>query len=58
MLEQYKDILSIQQLQEVLGCGKDKAYELVHKKIIYSFPLGRKIKVPKYAVIEYISSFM
>ncbi len=41
MLEQYEDLMTIQDIQEVLHIGKNRAYELLHNGMIPSIRLGR-----------------
>ncbi|MDR1547508.1 MAG: helix-turn-helix domain-containing protein [Hungatella sp.] len=54
MFESYDDLVTIEDLCEMLGIGKNAAYELLHKKMIKSFHIGRSWKIPKKAVEEYI----
>lgn len=57
MLEQYEDLMTIQDIQEVLHIGKNRAYELLHNGMIPSIRLGRRWKVPKEAVISFLRSW-
>jgi excisionase family DNA binding protein len=54
-LEQYSDILTIEELCEVLGIGTNAAYQLLNEHTIPAFRIGRRWKIPKEAVIQYIS---
>lgn len=56
MLDTYKDVLSVQQLQDALMIGRTKAYELLRSGSISSFRNGRQIRVPKQAVLDYIAN--
>ncbi len=53
MFENYPDVVSVEQLQEMLSVGKNTAYNLISSKTIKSFKIGRKIKIPKAYIIEY-----
>ena len=55
MLEQYKDVLDVSDLQQALGIGRDNAYALVRSRQIPSFRIGRRIFVSKEAVIRFIN---
>lgn len=56
MLNKYPDVLTVQQLAEILHIGINKAYELVNKHIIGCKHIGRKIIIPKACVIAYLES--
>lgn len=54
MLEQYQDVLSVSDAAEVLFIGKNRVYELLEKKELKGFRIGRVWKIPKEALQEYI----
>lgn len=54
MLEQYQDILSVFDVAEVLFIGKNRVYELLEKKELKGFRIGRVWKIPREALQEYI----
>lgn len=56
MLEQYDDILTICELAEIMKIGTTQAYRLVRSGKIKAFKEGKDWKIPKNALIEYISS--
>ena len=56
MLEQYQDILSVFDVAEALCVGKNRVYELLEKKELKGFRIGRVWKIPKEALKEYILS--
>ena len=58
MLEKYKDVLTIEELCEALKIGKRLAYKLVHEGTIPARRLGRIYRIPKTAVIQYLSGTM
>lgn len=46
--------LSIEQVAEVLGIGKNTAYALVRAKKIRSVKVGRQFRIPKDALYHYL----
>ena len=57
ILEQYSDILTVEELCEVLGIGANAAYQLLNDGTIPAFRIGRRWKIPKDAVKEYIGQW-
>lgn len=54
MLNQYGDILTIEELCEVLIIGRNQAYRLLNHKDIQGFRTGKSWKIPKAALEKYI----
>lgn len=54
IFQEFPDVVSVEDVAKMLGIGRNKAYELVHCKAIKSIRVGRKIKVPKINVIEFL----
>lgn len=54
MFEQFSDLMTVDQLQEALQIGRNTAYELVQSGEIQSVKIGRRIRIPKRFVIDYI----
>lgn len=54
MLEKYNDIITVEELCEILMIGKNTAYILLSSGQIKAFRNGTRWKIPKVAVIEYI----
>ena len=46
--------LKVEELMPVLGIGRNTAYELVRSGKIRSIRIGRKIRVPRDAVAEFL----
>ncbi len=57
MFSQYSDIVTIDELCEMLRIGRNKAYQLLRRGSVSSFKDGRLWMIPKQAVIDYILSF-
>lgn len=54
MLTDYSDILTIDELCEVLLIGKNAAYKLLESGELKGFRMGRAWKISKVAVEDYI----
>ncbi|MBU3153515.1 helix-turn-helix domain-containing protein [Clostridium estertheticum] len=54
MFENYKDVVNIEDLTQMLDIGKNKAYELINSGIIKSFKIGKVHKIPKVWIVDYI----
>lgn len=54
MLEQYGDVLTVSELQEVLNIGKNTAYALLSSGAISSIRIGKQWRIPKAALMQYI----
>lgn len=48
-------ILSVDQLAEVLRVGRNTAYDLVRSGQIRSVRVGRQIRIPRDALIDFLS---
>ena len=56
MMENYNEILDIEDVCDILNIGKNWAYRLLTEQKIQAFKIGRNWKIPKAALIDYISS--
>lgn len=54
MFSGYPDVVNIEQLQEMLDIGRNKAYELVNNGNIKSIRIGKVYKIPKIYIVDYI----
>ena len=52
--DDYPYILNVSDIQELLGIGRKQAYELVHSKKFHVITIGKRIKVSKNVLIEWI----
>ena len=48
--------LRVEDLMPILGVGRNTAYELVRSKQIFSVKIGRQLRIPKQALIDYLTS--
>jgi len=54
MFKNYPDVVSVSQLQQMLGIGRNSAYDLLKKKLIHSVRIGKVHKIPKKNIIKYL----
>jgi len=54
MLEKYKDVLTVDELREILRIGRSSAYSLIKTNRIKHIRVGSKIMIPKQYVIEFL----
>ena len=55
MLEEYKDVINVKDLCEILNIGQNTAYKLLKNNDIPNRRLGKKYIIPKFGVIEYLN---
>ena len=48
--------LRVEELMPILGIGRNTAYELVRSEQIRSVKIGRQLRIPKQALIDYLTS--
>ncbi len=56
MLEQYNEILTIEELCKILKIGRNRAYELLEKGEIKGFRLGKPWKIPRTSLENYLKN--
>lgn len=56
MLERYDDVMSVEDLCELLRIGRNRVYELLQSGELKGFRLGRVWKIPKSSVEAFITS--
>lgn len=55
IFKDYPDVVSVEQLMEMLQIGQVLAYKLVKSGAIKSRKVGREYKIPKVYVIAYLN---
>lgn len=55
MFDAYPDVVSVEQLMEMLQIGQVLAYKLVKRGEVKSRKVGREYKILKGSVIEYLN---
>ncbi|WP_433543363.1 helix-turn-helix domain-containing protein [Neomoorella humiferrea] len=53
--EDLPEILTVNELQSVLGVSRVTAYQLVHQNGFPSFRLGRALRIPKRALLDWLA---
>ncbi len=56
MLEEKYDMLSVEDVMELLHLGKNTAYNMLKNKDIKCFKIRGRYKIPKISVYEFIES--
>lgn len=56
MLEQYSEILTVDDVCEILKIGKNAAYHLLNKRDLKAFRIGRSWKVSRSSIENYINN--
>ena len=56
MLKEYPDVLTVEQVAQVLNIGINAAYRLVNSQEIGYRRIGKSIRVPKVCVVDYLVS--
>lgn len=51
-----KLLWTVTDLQQVIGCGRRQAYEMVNRKDIPTIRLGKRIYIPRDAFIRWLDS--
>ena len=54
MFENYPDLLTVKQLQDILSIGRSKAYDLLHSGELQYLTIGRQIRIPKRFLLDYL----
>ena len=53
VFENYDDVVTVEQLAEMLKIGRNTAYQLINSGVISHLKIDRKIKIPK-QIQEYL----
>ena len=56
MLKEYPDVLTVEQVAQILNIGINAAYRLVNSHEIGCRKIGKSIRVPKVCVVDYLVS--
>ena len=55
LFERYPDVLTVHQAREALGVGRTGVYKLIDQGLLKCFKIGNAYKIPKSALIEYVT---
>ncbi|NRD78541.1 helix-turn-helix domain-containing protein [Bacillus sp. BRMEA1] len=50
----YPDVLNVSDVQQILGIGRKQAYELVHSDNFHVITIGKRIKISKKVLFNWI----
>jgi len=53
-INQEMELISLEEMCEILSIGKNRAYELLNNKEIKSFRIGKVWKIPRKSIDRYI----
>ena len=56
LFERYPDVLTVHQAREALGVGRTGVYKLINQGLLKCFKIGNAYKIPKSALIEYVTN--
>ena len=56
MLENYPDVLTPDDVIKILNIGRNKVYEMLNNGTLRSIRIGRKHRIPKKILIEYLEN--
>lgn len=54
IFEKYNDVVSIKDLQKMLGVGRNLAYKLINENKIEHIKINNRIFIPKQNVIKFL----
>jgi len=54
MLDNYTDVLTVKEAQEILKISKKNIYRLIDNKEIFAKKIGKVYRIPKQSLCEYI----
>ena len=54
MFQQNNDMLTVEELCEMLRISRNKGYQMLRQGVIHAFKEGRLWMIPKYSVVEYV----
>ena len=56
MLDNYPDVLTPEDVIKILNIGRNKGYELLNNGTIRSIRIGRKHRIPKKILIDFLEN--
>ena len=55
-INNYPDVLTVENVKEILGIGRKSAYRLIEANEIRHFRIGTLIRIPKQCLIDYLNA--
>ena len=56
LFERYPDVMTVHQAREALGVGRTGVYKLIDQGLLKCFKIGNAYKIPKSALIKYVTN--
>ena len=56
MLEEYKEVLTIEDICKILGVGRNLAYKMLQNEEIFARKIRHKYIIPKQSVVNYLTA--
>jgi excisionase family DNA binding protein len=57
MFKEYPDVVTAEQMSEMLGISSKTAYRILQENMIEHFKIGRTYKIPKIHILSYLNIF-
>ena len=54
-LQNYPDVLSVKDIQTILGIGTSKAYNIAKSTAFHTVRIGTLIKIPKQSFLQWLN---
>ena len=54
-IRDYPDVLTVEEVKEILQIGRKSAYRLIEENKIQHFKIGTKIRIPKQCLINFLN---
>lgn len=54
MFDSYPDVVSVEEIQQMLRIGKNAVYQLLKDRAIKSIKVGKRYVVPKKYIIDFL----
>jgi excisionase family DNA binding protein len=54
-INDYPDVLTVEQVKEILQIGRRSTYKLIEANEIRHFKIGNKLRIPKQCLLDYLN---
>lgn len=55
MFDNYKDILTVDEVCQALSAGKNSVYKMLKSGVIHYYKVGKKYLIPKICLIDFVN---
>lgn len=56
-INEYPDVLTVENVKEILNIGRKSAYRLIEQNRIQHFRIGAVIRIPKQCLIDFLNEY-